>query len=94
MLEKTKNISLGPQKGHTKKCGRSRCKSCKLMSEKNFIVCNNTKRKYFSSFGTCQSKNTIYNAQCKICDKMYVGKSTQCLNSRISGQLVLIFTLY
>ena len=91
MLEKTKNISLGPQKGHTKKCGRSRCKSCKLMSERNFIVCNNTKRKYFSSFGTCQSKNTIYNAQCKICDKMYVGKSTQCLNTRISGHRSLFY---
>ena len=34
-LDKTKNISLGPQRGLTMKCNRSRCKSCALMSEKN-----------------------------------------------------------
>ena len=91
MLEKTKNISLGPQKGKTEKCNRRRCKSCALMSEKNFITCKNTKRKYFSSFGSCLSKNTIYNAECKHCGKMYVGKSTQSLCDRISGHRSLFY---
>ena len=74
MLEKTKNIALGPQMGQTVKCNRARCKSCNLMSQKNHIMCN--KKKYFSAFGSCLSKNIIYNAQCKLCDKMYVGKTT------------------
>ncbi len=91
MLEKTKNISLGPQKGKTEKCNRSRCKSCALMSEKDFITCKNTNRKHFSSFGSCLSKNTIYNAECKHCGKMYVGKSTQSLCDRISGHRYLFY---
>ena len=36
-------------------------------------------------------KKYYINAQCKICDKMYVGKSTQCLNTRISGHRSLFY---
>ena len=94
ILDKTKNISLGPQRGLTMKCDRSRCKSCALMSEKNTIICSNTKRKHFTAFGSCLSKNIIYNAECKHCGKMYVGKTTQRLCDRISGHRSFFMTAY
>ena len=45
------------------------------MSEKDFITCKNTKRKHFSSFGSCLSINTIFNAECKIQEYFYSHKS-------------------
>ena len=35
--------------------------------------------------GNCTSKNLIYHAACKHCQKVYVGKTTQILSNRING---------
>ena len=85
MLTKSKEIALGPSKGFTKKCDRARCKSCNLMSQKNYLKIKGNKGKLYTAKGNCQTKNLIYNAQCKLCQKMYVGKSTQPFSERING---------
>lgn len=54
------------------------------MSGKDEIY--NTKNKKFkTAMGTCKTRNCIYGATCKICDKKYVGKSTQPEHKRING---------
>ena len=35
--------------------------------------------------GNCKTRNFIYGAGCRLCDKKYVGKSTQLCHKRING---------
>ena len=84
LLVKSKRPALGNPHGITSGCKIKPCKSCDMMSEKEFVTDLHNK-KYRSSQGKCNSKNLIYHAQCKHCNKVYVGKTTQKLNSRISG---------
>ena len=54
------------------------------MSGKDQI--SNIKDKTFKTcMGNCKTKNCIYCATCKLCDKNYVGKSTQFIHKRGSG---------
>ena len=82
-LTNLKYISLGNKYGITSPCGQSRCESCPLMSGKEEIV--NGKTKYRTAKGNCKTRNIVYNAKCKLCKKLYVGKSTQPCHKRING---------
>ena len=85
-LVKSKKCSLGNPQGKTKPCLRRNCKACKMVSGANFVT-DMTGKKYKSAEGKCSTRNVIYHAQCKLCVKAncYCGKTTQPLNSRISG---------
>ena len=53
------------------------------MSGKDEIV-NATNKKFKTGMGNCKTQNCIYCAACSICDKNYVGKSTQPKHKRIN----------
>ena len=42
-------------------------------------------KKFKTGIGNCKTKNSIYAANCKLCGKHYVGKSTQPEHSRVAG---------
>ena len=80
----SKYASLGPKLGCSRKCNRSRCKCCKLMSNKcSFTTHIGGKNiRFHTGSGKCTTKNVIYLALCKCCQKYYVGRTTQPLNAR------------
>ena len=84
ILTKPKRIALGEKSGPTKPCRRRRCAACGLMSDKVKLKGPNRKD-YYTKEGCCTTKNCIYHAKCKLCDKPYCGKTTQRLANRISG---------
>ena len=65
-------------------CGVGQCKACDMLSKKDCVFDSGGK-KHKTAKGKCNSRNLIYHARCKHCDKVYVGKTTQALNNRISG---------
>ena len=83
-LVKSKKGSLGNPQGKTEPCMRKNCKGCSMVTDCDHVVDKNGK-KHRSAVGKCNSRNMIYHAKCKHCDKPYVGKTTQLLNGRISG---------
>ena len=46
-------------------------------------VINSKKERFKSAAGSCTSKNVVYSAICKLCNKLYVGKTTQMICGRI-----------
>ena len=84
LLVKSKVSSLGQPFGKTSRCNKINCKSCDMVSNQEFVTDMHHK-KYKTAQGKCNSKNLIYHAKCKHCNKVYVGKTTQRLNNRISG---------
>ena len=67
-----------------KQIGRP-CASCPLMSEQNQITSSITCKTFNTPPADCKSRNLIYLADCQHCGKQYVGKTCQCLRTRISG---------
>ena len=57
-----------------------KCGCCKMMSNEASFILNNTT--YECDGGNCKSKNIIYLAICRICNKAYFGKTTQTLQRR------------
>ena len=55
-----------------------------MVSEKDFVLDPNGKTRRTAK-SKCNSRCVIYHAQYSNCNKIYVGKSTQRLNNRISG---------
>ena len=82
-LSNLKYISLGEKYGHSRPCGKPRCKCCPLMSGNDFILKGTSKLK--TAKGNCKTRFICYCARCKICSKKYVGKSTQQCNCRVNG---------
>ena len=54
------------------------------MSGKDEII-NAKNKKYKTKMGNCKTNNSVYCAKCKICEKNYVGKSTQPKHKRVNG---------
>ena len=48
-------------------------------------ITNVKQKKFKTALGNCKTQNCVYCAACKICDKNYVGKSTQPNHKRING---------
>ena len=84
ILIKPKVSALGQPLGDTTPCEKALCKACTMMSGKNCVF-DRRKKKHRTAKGKCNSKNLIYHARCRHCSKVYVGKTTQALNSRIYG---------
>ena len=84
MLVKSKVSAFGNPHGETIPCGAGQCKASDMLSKKDFVT-DSRGKKFKTAKGKCNSRNLIYHARCKHCDKVYVGKTTQALHSRISG---------
>ena len=84
MLCRTRQPSLGPKYGFSRRCMKSRCKCCRLMSGKDTYVMERGGRKIKrkTAAGDCRVANVVYLALCKLCYKHYVGKTTQQINAR------------
>ena len=54
------------------------------MTKEDFVI-GPSKKKFKSAKGKCNNRCTIYHGRCTICQKAYIGKSTQRLNERING---------
>ena len=80
----SRQTCLGPRKGISKKCNRSRCLCCELMSENSKIV-DQSGKNYKTGNGDCTTKILLYHLKCKICGQPYVGKTVQMLSSRMCG---------
>ena len=84
LFSNLKCVSLGNKHGKSSPCVQRACKSCALMSGKEEIT-NVKQKKFKTALGNCKTQNCVYCAACKICDKNYVGKSTQPNHKRING---------
>ena len=84
MLSNSKFISLKNKYGNSIPCNRNNCKNCKMMSGKCYIR-NSSNKKFKTAPGNCTSRNIIYAGTCSICNKNYVGRSTQMHASRNNG---------
>ena len=76
-----KNIALGKRFCCTKPCKSKNCKCCKFISKKDRFTSNNTTVK--TAGGSCKSYNIIYLFYCRICKKLYIGRSTRLLRIRL-----------
>ena len=68
----------------SKPCTQPLCKCCPLMSGKDSIF-NAKNKKFRTCLGNCKTNNCIYCATCRLCEKNYVGKSTQPEHKRVNG---------
>ena len=94
MLLLRKKFSLGDwveskgtvqcRKQNTKQVGRP-CASCDLMSDQDSVTSSISGKTFATPAANCKSRNLIYMASCKHCSKQYVGKTCQCLRTRITG---------
>ena len=83
-LVKSKKASLGDPYGKTMPCRKRNCKTCSMVSKKDFVTDPNGK-KIYTAVGQCNTRCLIYHASCGYCVKCYTGKTTQPLNGRVSG---------
>ena len=84
ILFKRKSISLySPCDAGTVPCNATGCMTCSLVS--NTVFLHNKGKKIITSGGDCKSWNLIYCFQCKICNILYVGKTTDPLHTRVNG---------
>ena len=61
LLCNSNRVCVGPKFGITSPCGRARCQSCKLMSNKRFIILNGqTRELYFQYCPLCRSLCTQF----------------------------------
>ena len=84
MLDKSKNVALGICKGATTCCKRPRCKLCPMVSNEDFVI-GPKKKKFRTAEGNCATKTVIYHAKCKLCKKVYVGKTITTLSTRVNS---------
>jgi len=82
--EGTERCTSLPLPNQKRKRGRP-CASCPLMSNSSTITSTATGKIFKTPRADCKSRNLIYCAQCRICNKQYAGKSVNKLQKRISG---------
>ena len=78
---KIKHLALGKRFGHTKRCNSHNCGCCDMISPKDHFRYNN--KTFKSTESSCGSYNIIYLVYCSICNKLYIGRSTRPLRTRI-----------
>ena len=85
-MSKSKNTALGSPFGKTVPCTKPRCQSCQLMSKRDGVSkTKNSLSLIRTAGGNCLSRMLIYHAECRLCQKVYVGKTVQLLVKRING---------
>ena len=55
------------------------------MSNKFLVKSSSNQKQFHTPYATCKTKLVVYLAECKQCDKQYVGRTVQQLGDRISG---------
>ena len=65
------------------KCCAARCQTCMMTSNGAPLFHHGNQIK--TARASCKSWNVIYAFQCKICNKLYVGKTSDCLSQRVNG---------
>lgn len=81
-----KKAEGGNKTNKCRPCKKPRCGTCKIMTPSNMFESNTTKKKYkIKGDMDCNSKNVIYQLNCKHCDKQYVGQTSNNLRIRITG---------
>ena len=76
------------QSGYSTPCLSKRGKGCKLspfMSNTNIITNKPSQKSCYTSGGRCFTTDTIYAAECTQHSLIYVGQSSQKLNSQSNG---------
>ena len=87
------SLTIGTQKtseqsGYSTPCLSKRgkgCKLCSFMSNTNVITNKLSHKSCYTSGGKCFTTDTIYAAECTRHRMIYVGQSSQKLNSRFNG---------
>lgn len=70
--------------GHSKKCNKKICKTCKHILETNYVRDKNDARVYLEHQLDCQSKGLVYLIECSNCKIKYVGETIRKLKDRIN----------
>ena len=65
------------------KCNAARCQTCVMTSNDNSLF--HRGKQINTLRASCKSWNIIYAFQCKICNILYVGKTSDPLNCRVNG---------
>ena len=74
-------------------CGRKKCKTCKIIHEGPYFRCTNNNRRFrIRENLNCESLNVIYVITCDVCQKQYVGHTTQKLADRVNNHMSCIRT--
>ena len=66
------------------KCGKPRCKTCNVITEKRNKFCKNGKTVIFNHNMNCDTKNVIYILSCNNCTSFYIGKTNTPLRLRVN----------
>ena len=72
--------------GSNQPCNRSRCKSCKYITDTKAVSCHKSKFSVTETFA-CTSTNLIYCIQCLKCNKLYIGETMRRLADRSAEHL-------
>ena len=81
ILVQNKMLAVGKRFGLTKPCCERNCKCCKMISKQTSIKINGKLLR--STPGSCHTYNIIYIFKCKLCNKPYIGRTTQILQVRV-----------
>jgi hypothetical protein len=73
-----------PLAGTKKPRGRP-CEACGMMSNKKSITSTVTGETYKTPSGNCKTERAVYLAECRLCKMQYTGKTSNKLQTRISG---------
>ena len=75
--------SPGPSKAGSFKCGKSQCKTCKIIVEYQHFTSHATEDTFsITSEINCDSENLIYMHTCYICQILYIGETKNSLKER------------
>ena len=83
LLFRRKSIALTPEFSGTYSCEATGCQTCGLVSNTDSLHHRNAD--FVTAGGCCKSCNVIYCFQCKLCEILYVGKTSDPLHVRVNG---------
>ena len=92
-LFRQSKVTLGSSSGMSTRCTTedeskhkrgAKCRTCPLMANSDTVKINGVCYNDLEG-GTCKSRNIIYLAQCKKCNRSYIGKTSTPLHKRVNG---------
>ena len=75
----------GPSKVGSFKCGKSQCKTCKIIVECQNFNSQATKDTFSITQINCDSENVIYLYTCNICQIQYIGEAKNSIKERANA---------